>query len=179
MIINIVLFIVMILTGMVLINYNRFIRTNNRVKETESQIDILLKKRFDLLPNLIECVKGYTKHENETLTDLTKMRSNYDKSDFSIDETEKIDKKFGKILAIAEAYPDLKASEQFLNLQDNLLKIEDELNESRLYYNRIVTHYNNLVEVIPSNIVAKMFSFEKKELFKVDDANKENVKVEC
>lgn len=178
MIINIVLFIVMILTGMVLINYNRFIRTNNRVKETESQIDILLKKRFDLLPNLIECVKGYTKHENETLTDLTKMRSNYDKSDFSIDETEKIDKKFGKILAIAEAYPDLKASEQFLNLQDNLLKIEDELNESRLYYNRIVTHYNNLVEVIPSNIVAKMFSFEKKELFKVDDANKENVKVE-
>lgn len=178
MIINIVLFIVMILTGMVLINYNRFIRTNNKVKETESQIDILLKKRFDLLPNLIECVKGYTKHENETLTDLTKMRSNYDKSDFSIDETEKIDKKFGKILAIAEAYPDLKASEQFLNLQDNLLKIEDELNESRLYYNRIVTHYNNLVEVIPSNIVAKMFSFEKKELFKVDDANKENVKVE-
>jgi len=178
MIINIVLFIVMILTGCVLINYNRFIRTNNRVKETESQIDILLKKRFDLLPNLIECVKGYTKHENETLTDLTKMRSNYDKSDFSIDETEKIDKKFGKILAIAEAYPDLKASEQFLNLQDNLLKIEDELNESRLYYNRIVTHYNNLVEVIPSNIVAKMFSFEKKELFKVDDTNKENVKVE-
>ena len=177
MIINVVLIIIVILSGILLVNYNKFIRANNMVNESESAIDVLLNKRFDLLPNIIECVKGYAKHESSTLEELVKLRKSYNSSEFSVDEAEKINKKFGNIVALAEAYPELKANENFLSLQSNLLDIENKINNARLVYNNCVTKYNNLVEVIPSNIIAKLFSFEKKELFKLDNNKKENIKV--
>ena len=177
MAINICLIVVIILIGIVLLNYNRFIKTNNKVKEAESSIDVLLNQRFDLLPNLIETVKGYSKHESGTLEELARLRSSYNDTNFSVNETNKIDRGFGRLMAIAENYPELKANTNFLSLQSSLTSIEDKLNRARLNYNYYVTRYNNLVESIPSNIVAKIFGFNKKELFKLDDSKKENIKV--
>lgn len=177
MVINICLIVVVIITGMLLSNYNKFVRANNGVSEAESAIDVLLNQRFDLLPNIIETVKGYTKHEAGMLEELVKLRSSYNNDGFSINETEKINKRFGSIMALAESYPELKANSQFMSLQSTLSDIEDKLNDARLYYNNSVTRYNNMVESIPSNIVAKIFGFNKKELFKLDDSKKENIKV--
>ena len=162
---------------MIIASYNRFIRTNNTVKESTSAIDVLLKQRFELLPNIIECVKGYTKHESKTLEDLIKLRNNYNSADFSVTKTEEIEKKFAPVMALVESYPELKANEQFLDLQRNLVEIEDKINTARLAYNHCVTRFNNLVESVPSNIVAKIFGFEKKELFKIREEEKQNVKV--
>ncbi len=177
MVINICLIVIVIITGMLLSSYNKFVRANNGVSEAESAIDVLLNQRFDLLPNIIETVKGYTKHEAGTLEELVKLRSLYNNDGFSIDETEKINKRFGSIMALAESYPELKANSQFMSLQSTLSDIEDKLNVARLYYNNSVTRYNNMVESIPSNIVAKIFGFSKKELFKLDDSKKKNIKV--
>lgn len=177
MIINICLIIVIIITGILLIDYNRFVRKNNKVKERQSQIDVLLNQRFDLIPNIVETVKGYAKHESSTLEELVNLRSSYNNKGFSIEETEKVDKKFNNIMMLAENYPDLKANTQFLSLQNSLNDIENKLNYARTSYNDAVTSYNNLVESVPSNVVAKMFSFEKKELFKIDEEKKANVKV--
>lgn len=177
MIINICLIIVIIITGILLIDYNRFVRKNNKVKERQSHIDVLLNQRFDLIPNIIECVKGYTKHESSTLKELTNLRTSYNKNEFSIEETEKVDKNFNNIMFLVEAYPDLKANTQFLDLQNTLKEIENKLSYARSNYNNVVTSYNNLVESVPSNIIAKMFVFEKKELFKLDIDKKEDIKI--
>lgn len=177
MIINICLIIVIIITGILLIDYNRFVRKNNKVKERQSQIDVLLNQRFDLIPNIVETVKGYAKHESSTLEELVNLRSSYNNKGFSIKETEKVDKKFNNIMMLAESYPDLKANTQFLSLQNSLNDIENKLNYARTSYNNAVTSYNNLVESVPSNIIAKMFSFKRKELFKIDEEKRNNVKV--
>ena len=177
MIINICLIIVIVITGILLIDYNRFIKKNNKVKERQSQIDVLLNQRFDLIPNLVETVKGYAKHESTTLQEVVNLRSSYNNHGFSIDETEKIDKKINNIMMLAESYPDLKANSQFLSLQKDLNDIENKLNYARTSYNNAVTSYNNLVESVPSNIIAKMFSFKRKELFKIDEEKRNNVKV--
>ena len=177
MIINICLIIVIIITGILLIDYNRFVRKNNKVKERQSQIDVLLNQRFDLIPNIVETVKGYAKHESSTLEELVNLRSSYNNKGFSIEETEKVDKKFNNIMMLAESYPDLKANTQFLGLQNSLNDIENNLNYARTSYNDAVTSYNNLVESVPSNIIAKMFSFKRKELFKIDEEKRNNVKV--
>ena len=178
MLINILLIIVIILSGMIIGTYNKFIRKNNRVKEKESQIDVLLNQRFDLIPNIVECVKGYAKHESYTLEELTSLSSSYNNHGFSIEETENIDKKFNNIMMLAESYPDLKANTQFLSLQNNLNEIENKLSYARSNYNNAVTSYNNLVESVPSNIIAKIFAFEKKELFKLENDKRENIKVD-
>ena len=178
MLINILLIIVIIISGMIIGTYNKFIRKNNKVKEKESQIDVLLNQRFDLIPNIVECVKGYTKHESSTLEELTSLRSSYNNHGFSIEETESIDKKFNNVMMLAESYPDLKANTQFLSLQNNLNEIENKLSYARSNYNNAVTSYNNLVESVPSNIIAKIFAFEKKELFKLENNKKENIKVD-
>ena len=178
MLINIILLIIVIITGMIIGTYNKFIRKNNRVKEKESQIDVLLNQRFDLIPNIVECVKGYAKHESSTLEELTSLRSSYNNHGFSIEETESIDKKFNNVMMLAESYPDLKANTQFLSLQNNLNEIENKLSYARSNYNNAVTSYNNLVESVPSNIIAKIFAFEKKELIKLENDKRENIKVD-
>ena len=177
MLINIILIIVVIISGAILINYNKFVKKNNKVKERESYIDVLLNQRFDLIPNIVECVKGYASHESSTLEELTNLRSNYNKNTYSIKDNEVIDKKFNNVMLLAEAYPDLKANEQFLSLQRNLNEIENNLSNARASYNRAVNVYNNLVESVPSNIIAKIFGFEKKEFFKLEEDKKANVSV--
>ncbi len=177
MLINICLIVVIIITGSIISIYNKFIRKGNKVKEATSGIDVLLNQRFDLIPNIVETVKGYTKHESKTLEDLTKLRASYNNHGFSIEETENIDKKFNNIMMLQESYPDLKANSEFLSLQNTLREIENKLSYARTNYNNAVTSYNNLVESVPSNIIAKIFAFEKQELFKIENSKRENVKV--
>ena len=174
----IILLIVVVILILVFIScYNSLISLRNKVRDQFSQIDIQLKRRSDLIPNVVETVKGYAKHEKSTLEELVKLRNSYNDNGFSVDEAEKINKKFGSVMALAEAYPELKANEQFLSLQNNLVEIENKINDARLQYNNKVTTFNNLVESVPSNIVAKTFGFEKQELFKANEDEKQNIKV--
>jgi LemA protein len=178
MIINICLAIVIVLVGIILVCYNKLVTERNHVKQAASGIDIVLNQRFDLIPNLVECVKGYSKYESETLEDLVEARSSYQRTEgVDIKEAEKINNKFNRILAVAESYPDLKSNEQYLILQNKLSNIESQLQAARSTYNAYVTKYNTSIETIPSNIVAKMFAFEKSELFKIEDDKKENITV--
>lgn len=175
MIIDIVLVVVILVSIIILSGYNKFIKLENYVKESVSGIDILLKKRFDLIPNLIETVKGYASHENSTFTEVAELRSNYEKTNnLDIETAEKIDGKIRSILALSESYPDLKANIQFLELQKKLFEIEEQLNVARIRYNSRVTRFNNQVGVVPSNIIAKIFGFKKMELFKIENENERN-----
>ena len=161
----------------ILVKYNKLVKLRNEVKKSESGIDIYLNQRFDLIPNLVECVKGYTKHEKDVLENITKMRREYMKNSKSIKKAEELNNSLNGILAIAENYPELKASEQFLNLQKNLEKIESQLQAARRIYNNDVTEYNTKIETIPTNLVAGMFNFKKADLFQIEDYKRENIDV--
>ncbi len=161
--------------------YNSFVKLTNKVKEAFSTMDVYLKKRWDLIPNLVETVKGYAEHEKSTLKEVIELRnSNYDdmSDDQKIKANKQISRNISKIMALAEAYPDLKANENFLNLQNDLKLIEDEIAQSRKYYNAVVRIYNNKVEMFPSNIFAKLFGYKSKSMFEINSDERENVKVE-
>ncbi len=172
--------IVIILIGG-LVTYNSFIRLNNKVKEAFSTMDVYLKKRWDLVPNLVETVKGYAKHEKETFKEVVNLRNSvYDNmsNEEKIKTNEELSKGISKIMALAESYPDLKASENFKNLSKELTKIEDDIANARKYYNGTVRIYNNKVEMFPSNIVAKIFGYKVKAMFEIREEERENVNVE-
>lgn len=178
MVINIFLVLIIILIFIILLGYNKLVKQKNKVKQYESGIDIVLNQRFDLIPNLVECVKTYSEHENETLIDLVEARNTYNKTKgVNFENAEKIENKLNRVMAIAENYPDLKANTQYLDLQDKLSQIENKLQAARTIYNSAVTQFNITIETIPTNIVAKIFNFEKAELFKVEDNKRENVKI--
>lgn len=165
-----------------LITYNKFIKLNNNVKEAFSTMDVYLKKRWDLIPNIVETVKGYAKHEKNTLKEIVNLRNSVDYD--SLSESDKIAKNtemskgITKLMALAEAYPDLKANENFLSLSGELSSVEDEIAQSRKYYNAVVRDYNNKVEMIPSNIIAKIMNYKSKQMFLADEKERKNVKVE-
>lgn len=178
-IVYIILLVILVVIFIILASYNKLVKLQNKVKQAASGIDIYLNQRFDLIPNLVETVKGYTKHESDTLEEIVELRNNYNKTKgLNIKEANEINKDFNNILAIAESYPELKASEQFINLQKNLSKIESQLEAARRIYNSEVTNYNTKIESVPSNIVAGMFNFRKSELFKIDENKKENISVD-
>ncbi len=161
----------------ILMGYNKLIKLRNRVKQSKSGIEIYLNQRFDLIPNLVECVKAYSKHESDVLENVSKLRALYNKSrDF--DKACKLNNDINKILAIAENYPDLKASEQYLNLQKNLVKIESQLQAARRIYNNDATKYNTEIETVPTNIIASLFRFKSAELFQIEEYKKENINIE-
>ena len=165
----------------ILIQYNSFIKLSNRVKEAFSTMDVYLKKRWDLVPNLVEVVKGYTKHESATLEEIVKLRnSSYDKMSLSdkIDTNQQLTDELYKIMAISENYPDLKASQNFSDLAHQLSTIEDEIANSRKYYNAVVRNFNTKVEMFPSNIISKIFNFKSSKMIEADADEKNNVKVE-
>ena len=165
----------------VLSSYNSFVRLSNQVKEAFSTMDVYLKKRWDLIPNLVETVKGYAKHEKDTLEEVVKLRSgDYDimSDDEKINANTKITKGISKIMALAESYPNLKASENFSNLAKELTKTEDEIAQSRKYYNAVVRKLNTKIEMFPSNIIASMFNFKTEKMFEADENERKNVKVE-
>ncbi len=160
--------------------YNNFVKLNNRVKEAFATMDVYLKKRWDLIPNIVEIVKGYATHEKNTLTEVIKMRNSvYDTmtDDEKIKINEKLSNSMIKVMALSESYPDLKANENFKNLSKQLSKIEDDIANSRKYYNATVRDFNNKVEMFPSNIIAKIFCYKSKNMFKANEEEKQNVKV--
>ena len=171
-----VIFIIVILIIYVLFEYNKIVKLKNNTKQSESGIDVYLNQRFDLIPNLVECVKEYAKHEKELLEKVTEMRAGYLKNK-NIKDAEKLNNGINNIIAIAENYPDLKASEQFLNLQNSLIKMESQLQAARRIYNNDVTKYNITLESIPTNVIGKIFGFKKMDLFQIEEYKKENIDI--
>ena len=161
----------------ILASYNKLIKLKNKVNQSQSGIDVYLNQRFDLIPNLVECVKAYSKHESEIFENIAKLRTIYNENK-NLDNASKLNNTLNKLLAIAEAYQDLKASEQFLNLQHNLVKIESQLQAARRIYNNDVTNYNTKIQSVPSNIIASLFGFKAAELFQIEEYKKENINVE-
>ncbi|MCI8344694.1 MAG: LemA family protein [Clostridia bacterium] len=180
MILYVVIAVIVVLVIYLIVQYNGFVKTNNMVKEAFSTMDVYLKKRWDLIPNLVEVVKGYAKHEKETLNQITSLRTNsYDSMpmDKKINVNQQLGQGITKIIAIAENYPELKANENFAKLSAELLKIEDEIANSRKYYNGAVRKLNNKIQMFPSNIVAGMFKFKQANMFEVNTEERDNVKV--
>ena len=173
----IILFLLIILILIILGMYNKLVRLRNSVKQSKSGIDVCLKQRFDLIPNFLETVKGYVKHEEGLFTDIAKLRSSYDGSN-DLKTGESLNKEVNHLIAIAESYPELKADGQFINLQNSLEKIEDKLQAARIVYNESVTNYNNKIETVPSNFVAALFGFKEEDLFDIDVSEKKNVKLD-
>lgn len=173
----IVLIIIAFLIIMILSLYNKLVKVRNKVKQAESNIDIYLTQRFDLIPNLVECVKAYSKHEQGIFVEIANLRSAYKKDVANIKNAENLNNKMNQLIAIAENYPELKSNEQYLNLQRNLNKIESQLQAARRIYNMEVTKYNDKIETIPSNIVANMFGFKHEDLFEIEEYKKENINV--
>ena len=175
----VVLIIVFVIILLILGIYNRLITLLNRVKKSQANIEVSLNKRFNLIPNIVETVKGYTKHEKGTLKEIVQLRDNYnDEKNLTMKKASEMNNKLNKLLVTIEAYPELKANEQFLSLQNKLTDIEDELSDYRRIYNNEVNKYNTLVETVPNNIVASMFAFKKCDFFEINDDEKENIKVE-
>ena len=165
-----------------LLVYNKLVKLNNNVKEAFSTMDVYLKKRWDLIPNLVETVKGYAKHEKETLKEIVELRNSiksYDKlsDDEKIKTNQDLGNRLNKLLVIAESYPELKANDNYINLQNNLSNIEDEIAQSRKYYNAVIREFNNKVEMIPSNIIAKLLGYKSKKMYEIDNEKRENIKV--
>ena len=179
--IYIVIAIIVIIIIYVFITYNNFIKLKNMVKEAFATMDVYLKKRWDLIPNIVETVKGYAKHEENTLKEVVELRnSSYDSmsDDEKVKANQRMSKDINKIMLLAESYPDLKASTNFQDLSRELSKVEEDIANSRKYYNGVIEMFNNKVEMFPSNIFAKLFGYKTKEMFETDERERENIKVQ-
>ena len=178
-IVYIILTVILIIILIIFAKYNKLIKLQNRVKRAKANIAIYLNKRFDLIPNLVECIKSYSKYEGNTLEEIVSLRNNYHQhKDLGMKEASMMNNKLNQYLAIVEAYPDLKANTQYMSLQSELSKIENELQRARHTYNDEVTRYNTLIETVPSNIVASIFAFRKASLFQIEEEKKENIKLD-
>lgn len=160
--------------------YNGLVRKRLTAQEAFSTMDVYLKKRHDLIPNLVETVKGYAKHESETLEGVIKARNSAISAtgDARIESENQLTQALGRLFALSEAYPQLKADTQFTGLQNQLTKVEDDIAQARKYYNGTVRQYNEKCMVVPSSIIAAMFHFEQMPYFEVaNNAERENVQV--
>ncbi len=174
--------IIIVLIIIIIALYNGLVTMRLKVKNAWSQIDVQLQRRFDLIPNLVETVKSYAKYESDVLTKVTDLRNSWANAN-SVDEKAKLDNELSStlktIMAVAENYPDLKANQNFLSLQDELQNTENKISYSRQFYNDSVTRYNIKLQVFPSNIIASVFHFKEEPLFETDSEEaKKNVKVQ-
>ena len=160
--------------------YNKLVNARNKVENQWSQIDIQLKRRADLIPNLVETVKGYAKHEEGTFKAVVEARNkavNAGTVNEKIEANNELTGALTKLFALSEAYPELKANENFLKLQDDLKETEDKITYARQFYNDSAMTYNNLIQMFPSNIFAGIFGFKKYDFFKATEEEKETPKV--
>lgn len=158
--------------------YNSLVKLRNQVKNAWSQIDVQLKRRHDLIPNLIETVKGYMTHERETLENITKARSQAVEAEGIGDKAKaegELTRALGKFNLVVENYPDLKANQNFLALQEELTTTENKISFARQSYNDQVLFYNNKIQMFPSNIVAGAFNFKEEEFFEIEDETEREV----
>lgn len=168
--------IIFILLLAVVILYNYLIKLNIRCQNAWAQIDNQLKRRADLIPNLVEVTKGYAKYESETLKNIASLREG--SMSTMAKQSEEVSSNLKKLLAVAENYPDLKANEVFKNLQIELTGTEDKIAFARQFYNDTVQHYNSAIMMFPNNLLAKTLNYSEKEYFKVSAEDKKEVKVE-
>ncbi len=162
------------------VTFNSLVKLNNQLKEAFSTMDVFLKKRWDLIPNIVATVKGYAKHETDTLEGIVNERNNYNKmtTDEKIDKNNNINENIQTLFALAEAYPDLKANENFMDLSKQLKAVEEDIANSRKYYNGAVKQLNNKVEMFPSNIIAKILGYKSQKMFTIDASERENIKID-
>ena len=177
----VVLIILAVLAVLLVFYYNSLVAARQRVKNAWSQIDVQLQRRFDLIPNIVESVKGYMGYESDVLEKVTTLRSSWSKAS-SVSEKATLNNQLSdtlkSIMAISERYPDLKANQSFLDLQEELRNTENKISFSRQFYNDSATMYNTKLEVFPSNIIAGLFKFMPESLFVVEnDEARKNVKV--
>ena len=170
-------FIAIVAILFIIAEYNRFVQLRHKIKQAKSGIDVYLTQRFDLIPNLVECVKAYSKHEESIFTEIANLRSAYMSQSKSLEKGANLNNKMNQLIAVAENYPELKPSEQYLNLQRNLTKIESQLQAARRIYNMEVTNYNDKICTVPSNLVASLFGFKEAKLFEIEEYKRENINI--
>ncbi|MEW6534429.1 MAG: LemA family protein [Candidatus Auribacterota bacterium] len=165
----------------IIIMYNSLVGKKNKVNNTFASIDVMLKKRYDLIPNLVAAVKNYMKHEKSTLTEITELRAKAISPNISDEEKVDLDNKItgalGGIMVAVENYPDLKANQNFLQLQGAINEVEEQISAARRAYNATVTDYNNAVEMFPTNIMASMMKYKQKPFFAIPETERANVNV--
>ena len=176
------LIIIAVLAIFIISTYNGLVKSRLKVKNAWSQIDVQLQRRFDLIPNFIETVKGYMNHEENVLTKVTELRTSWANAN-TVHEKSELDNELSgalkTIMAVSENYPDLKANQNFLEMQEELRNTENKISFSRQFYNDTVTMYNTKLEVFPSNIIAGMFNFTAESLFTSENEEaRKNVKVD-
>jgi len=180
MILYIILGLIILIVGWLLLTYNGLVSLRNRVKEAWSEIDVQLKRRSSLIPNLVETVKGYAKHEKSVFENVTKARSALISAGSLSDKAKANDQLSGalkSLFAVAEAYPELKASENFKELQEELSDTETKVAASRQFYNTNVLDLNNTLEQFPSSIIGNMFGFQKEAFFEATEEEKKDIEV--
>ena len=175
------LVIIVALVGGTILIYNRLVRLRNRTANAWSQVDVQLRKRYDLVPNLVETVKGYASHEQAVFDEVTRLRAAAQGAS-SVEGQARAENALtaalGRLFAVAEDYPDLRASQNFQQLQGQLDEIESNVAVSRQVYNDTVLTYQNAIETVPNNIVAGLFGFKRRSYFEIEDVAREPVNVE-
>ena len=172
--------VIVIIVLWVIVVYNGFVRLKNQVENAWSQIDVQLKRRADLIPNLVDTVKGYAKHEKSTFNEVTKARTalmNAGDAKQAAEADNMLTGALKSLFAVAEAYPDLKANQNFLQLQEELSGTENKIAASRQYYNDVVMQYNTKRETFPDSFISNAFNFAEENLFEATEQEKKNVKV--
>ena len=158
-----------------IVTYNKLVTLRSRVDNAWAQIDVQLKKRFDLVPNLVETVKGYAGHEKDVLTKVTQARASVGSAktqEEAIQANKELSGALARLLVVAERYPELKADSHFLSLQNSLAELENKIAYARQFYNDTVMNYNQKRELFPGNIIANIFKFKERPYFRVDEAEK-------
>ncbi len=159
--------------------YNSLVRKKNDVENAFASIDAMLKKRYDLIPNLVETVKEYMKHEKSLLTELTELRAKAVSGEIAEDDRVDLDNKIVKsmagVMVAVENYPDLKANQNFLQLQGSWNEVEEQISAARRAFNAAVTNYNNGIETFPSNIMAGIMSYKRRRLFEIPEEERQNI----
>ncbi len=181
LIVWILVILVVIVIGYVVITYNGLVSMRNRIENAWAQIDVQLKRRYDLIPNLVETVKGYAAHERETLENVVRARNMAMSAQGPQDQAaaeNMITGALKSVFALSEAYPDLKANQNFLNLQEELTGTEGRIAYARQFYNDSVYSYNTKIQSVPSNLIANQFRFNAREYFEVDEASRDNIQVD-
>lgn len=173
--------VIVVIIAFFIVTYNTLVQLRNKVKNAFAQIDTQLQRRFDLIPNLVETVKGFATHEKELLENVAASRSGYMNASTNGEKlamNNQLTSSLKSLFAVAENYPDLKANTNFLKLQDELSETEDKITFARQFYNDAVTIYNNKIQMFPNNLVAGIFGFKEEELFNTDDEAKEAPRVQ-
>lgn len=175
------LIIAIVLALILVLMYNSLVAKKNQVENIFSSVDTVLKKRYDLIPNLVASASKYMDHEKSLLESVTRLRAEANKPNLSDNEKIALDAKvtsaLGSVMVAVENYPELKANENVIHLQHTLHEVEEQISAARRAYNQSVTDYNNAIEMIPTNFMASLMSYKRKELFAIDDKERQNVNV--